>query len=182
MSVLNTLIMKKLSVLFTAFILLQAMFLVSCSKETDATVEYAVQDFEIVLEGPLFKGSNEAQVKLPFSPDEVLKLAGYDKKNIKDIKIKDVSLSIQDQDNFNMLESLVIQLVGGDAPLTSVAVLSPVPQNVKQQSPPITDKASFSGFKDADSFYFVIDANLREDFEENVKLKGKMTFNIQLVK
>lgn len=174
--------MKMKKIYSIALILCSVIFFISCSKKADSTIEYAVQEFDIVLEGPLFKGSNEAQVNLAFSPEEVLKNAGFEKKDIKDIKIKSVSLSIQEVENFNMFESLVIQLVGGKSSLTPIAVISPVTENVKQQNPVVTKEASLAEFKDTDSFYFVIDANLKDAYEENINLKGNMVFDLELTK
>lgn len=174
--------MKMKNIYSIALILCPVIFFISCNKKADATIEYAVQEFDIILEGPIFKGSNEAQVNLAFSPDELLKNSGFEKKDIKDIKIKSVTLSIEEEENFNMFESLVIQLVGGKSSLTPIAVISPVTENVSQQTPVVTKEASLAEFKDTDSFYFVIDANLKDEYEENIKLKGNMVFNLELIK
>lgn len=174
--------MNRSLALYVILFLASALCFVGCSKKADKTVEYVLNDFDLVLEGPLFEGSNEAQIKLAFLPEEVLKSAGYDKSHIKDIKVKTVSLSVQGQENFNLFGSTLLQLVGGESALTPIAVVSPVPANVTQLQPVPTNSASFAGLKNSENFYFVLDANLKEGYEENITLKGKIAFDIEVSK
>ncbi|MFN6945911.1 MAG: hypothetical protein ACK4ND_13265, partial [Cytophagaceae bacterium] len=79
-------------------------------------------------------------------------------------------------------QSLVVQLVGGEAALTSVAMQSPVPTGASEVSLGVAEKAALPELKTAKNLYFVLDANLKEEYEEDITLKGDIVFLLDVSK
>jgi hypothetical protein len=154
----------------------------ACKQKPDQTLEYTIKDIEILLEGPAFSGSNDMQAIVPFSPEEVLEAAGLSRENITDVRVKSVSLAIENEENFDVFESILVQLTGGEAPLASVALLNPVPQNTNTLQPGISEKASFKGFKNVKNFYLVMDANLNSDYDDDITVKGDLVLLLDVKK
>ncbi|MFN3404663.1 MAG: hypothetical protein ACK40G_11245 [Cytophagaceae bacterium] len=164
--------------------ILTFMVLISlgCETKPDQTLEYRIENINLELEGPVFEGSNEAQVKVNFQPETVLDPAGLERKNIQNIRVKNISLFMEEPQEFDLFESALVQLVGGEAPLTSVALASAIPAGTNKLEPQVTDKNSFKEFKNVDSFFFVIDSNIKRQYEENIKMRGNIAFYIDVKK
>jgi hypothetical protein len=163
--------------LFAVLFLVVGLF--SCEQKANRTIEYAIEDIDLLLEGPVFEGSNDLQAKVSFAPEQVLASAGLKKEQIKDIRVKSVNLKMDDL-NFDLFESIVVQLTGAGSSLASVAFLNPVPKSSKHLNPDVSDKASFKEFKDSDHFYFVIDANLSGEYEDDIPMKSDIVFYIDV--
>ncbi|WMJ74134.1 hypothetical protein RCC89_13305 [Cytophagaceae bacterium ABcell3] len=170
---------KVLAKCLLGFIVL-ALF--SCGSGEKQTLEYHLSDISLVLEGPMFPGSNESQAEIVFSPEEVLESAGVSRDNIKNIRVKEVTLRTNNEETFDLFESIVVQMVGGGSSLTSVAVQSPVPASSASLTPGVSEKAELAKFKSADKVFLVIDANINEDYEDDFELKADLVFLLEVSK
>lgn len=160
------------------FFLLFNCFTIACEKKASQTIEYSIQDIDLVLEGPVFEGSNDFQAKVSFNPDQLLQASGLQRDRIKDIRVK--NLSLKAESNFDLFESLVVQLTSEGSPLTSIGLLNPVPVSQNNLSPEVNSKVSFKAFKNSDSFYLVMDAIVKGGYEDDIRLKGDIIFTIDL--
>lgn len=164
------------------FVLALALSIFSCDNKPDQSIEYVIKDVKFNLEAPLLEGSNEVQAEVPFAPEEVLKASGLTRENIQDIRVKNVKLDNTSQENFNLFESLLVQLVGGEQGLTTVASLTSIPKGVKQLEPQTTENVSLKELKKAQSFYWVNDVNLSQGSEEDIMLEGDIVFQLDVKK
>jgi hypothetical protein len=165
--------------IFLLSLLLSGFLIVSCEQKPNKTIEYAIEDIELLLEGPIFGGSNDLQAKVAFDPSRILEASGLKREQIKDIRIKSVNLKTSES-NFDLFESLVVQLTGAGSSLTTIALLNPVPRSTSLLQPEVSQKASFKEFKEGDHFYMVIDANVVDEFDDDINLTGNIVFYIDV--
>jgi hypothetical protein len=166
--------MRKIQLWFFVFLLISA-----CQQER-VNNELLLNDLEIALEGPLFEGSNTAQCEVE-SP-----LAGFiaehklDVESLKEAKLTELTITTDDSSNFNLYQSITIQLVSENTDMVKVAVINPVPQNTNSIQLKIADEQKgIIKLLKQDKIYIIADAILNNDSDMNMNLKCNLKFNIK---
>jgi hypothetical protein len=154
---------------------------ISCTPKTSVqSIDYPIQEVEFFFEGPLFEGANEAQVKVDFNPEVLLKEAGLTKEDVRGIHIKSIQLSAQDSSYFDVFESISMQFAGGDEEMRTMASLTSIKKGQSRIELTPVQGVSYEGVKSKPSFYLVMDANLKGNLDDNLKVNAAFVLSIDL--
>ncbi|MEX0596062.1 MAG: hypothetical protein WD512_06130 [Candidatus Paceibacterota bacterium] len=166
--------MRKFQLLLFVFLLIS-----SCQQE-HITNELLLNDIEIKLEGPLFEGSNTGQCELESPLAEFIKENKIDIESLKEANLTELTISTDDSSNFNLYQSITIQLVSEKTDMVKVAVINPVPQNTNTIQLKIADEQKgIMELLKQDKVFIIADAILNSDSDMNMNLKCNLKFNIK---
>ncbi|MEY3573774.1 MAG: hypothetical protein RLZZ617_372 [Bacteroidota bacterium] len=131
--------------------------------------------------GPLYEGSNPAQVLIKVDLASLLGNPVQEGMKITKVQLKSAELSGDSISDLTGIGSLVLSIASDDPslPMKELAVLNPVSaasgQAILQPSP----EAELSDFFSKKSFYLVVDAGLSADRDQNLRLNGRFQWKIQ---
>lgn len=153
--------------------LMGVLLLASCSSYTEQETDPI--PFEIVFEGPLFEGPNEANAEIRFNASDF----GVEKEQIKSVRLKNIEVRTDEEDGFSNFESMLFNFYSNDISMTNVAAISPVPNESVIQPNPMKD-TEFDNFSKVDLFYLVLDANFTEEYYDDFIVKGEMVLTLKV--
>jgi len=164
-------VIMKYSLFLSALFLI---FLSSCG--TEIKKNYIINDVKLFAEGPLFDGPNTLQANYS------LDLASVDpalvQENIKSVKLVKAQISTSDSLGFDRIRSLVFQATSADVGLQQLAVINPIPKELKTA---ILTPSSIADMKELfrqKQITLILDADLEGDLEENLEYLGNFEFEI----
>lgn len=131
--------------------------------------------------GPLYEGSNPAQVLIKVDLAGLLGNPVPEGMKITKVQLKSAELSGDSISDLTGIGSLVLSIASDDPslPMKELAVLNPVSaasgKAILQPSP----EAELSDFFSLKSFYLVVDAGSNADRDQNLRLNGRFQWEIQ---
>ncbi len=168
--------------LFTYSFCLLSLFFSACSSSTETKV-FNIQNIQISAEGPLFEGSNTAQLELNNPLQAYLTTEKIDIKNIKSAKLKSIQIDNADSSNFNMFQSLTLQLTSEKTPMLNLGVLNPIPADVKSINLNVANiQEDLVDILKQKSLFVVADALIKADTSANIKMNCNLEFELEIKK
>jgi hypothetical protein len=164
--------MKNLKILILPVLLI--MLFVGCTSYEPKV--YGPVDFEITLEGPFFKdGMTDGMTIIRFKPEDF----DISRKEIFSLKVNEITLRSESKDGLGIFENLVFSIMTDYTETKEVASTK-----VKGKPNKLTIKglqaAEIEGFKNTKEFYLEVTGITKEDFEDNLKLKGTIKMDLMI--
>lgn len=137
---------------------------------------YGPVDFEITLEGPFFKdGMTDGMTTVRFKPEDF----DISREEIFSLKVNEITLSTDSKVGLGVFENLVFSIMTNDTETKEVASTK-----VKGKPKKLTIKglqeAEIEGFKNTKEFYLEVTGITKEDFDDNLKLKGTIKMDLMV--
>jgi len=155
--------------------------LMGCGSETKVE-SFTIENINLVAEGPLYEGSNTAQAELKNMLTSFLETKKIKPENIENITIQSCNLTIEDSANFNIFQSINIQLASENSEMQNIAIINPIAKNKNIQLLKVAEKQE--KIKDIllDKMCFVVaDAIIVADTAMNINLNCNLTINIKYI-
>ena len=131
--------------------------------------------------GPLYEGSNPAQVLIKVDLAGLLGNPVPESMKITKVQLKSAELSGDSISDLTGIGSLVLSIASDDPslPMKELAVLNPVTSSSGQAILKPSSEAEVSDFFAQKAFYLIVDAGLSADRDQNLRLTGKFQWEIQ---
>lgn len=172
--------MKKIVTYFWALILIIGV--TSCATEANNSKEFTVETV-LVASGPLFEGSNTCQAELTAELSNFLKENDIKTEELVDVKLKSCVITNDKLENFNILESVNLQIFSDNSPMQNVAVINPVEENAKELNLKVAEiQEEIMPVLQEETCYIVADATIKEDLDDDLELNTKLVFSINYYK
>ncbi len=172
---------KTLSKLFlTTFVLISGFTFIGCNSEKNNKT-IVLKNIQFELEGPLYSGSNPAQFKYEVDLKSILGNDFKEGATINSAILKNAKIESEDSNtNFNKINSFVLSLASDnkDVKMQELALLNPILANSKVADLKPSAEANAKDFLKEKHFYIVLDADLKEDIEANLKFTANLIFTI----
>jgi len=168
----------------TLLVLLGTWILFCASCNNGSKVKIAeINNVEFEFEGPLYEGANTAQYLYSVDLKKLL-----EQKIVKEGAIKKAVLnsaiitadSCEDCYNFESIKSLVLSIVSdGEIPMKEIALLNPTDSKTNSQTLKLAEEADIADYFNTDKIYWVLDADISEDIDDNLVLFGDFKFELR---
>ncbi|MFM7699612.1 MAG: hypothetical protein ACKO7V_02340 [Bacteroidota bacterium] len=131
--------------------------------------------------GPLYEGSNTAQVLIKVDLASLLGNPVQEGMKITKVQLTSAELSSDSASDLNGIGSLVLSIASDDPslPMKDLAVLNPVTPSSGHAILKPSLEAEVSDFFAQKAFYLIVDAGLSADRDQNLRLTGKFQWEIQ---
>ena len=151
----------------------------SCSRADQTSTIQLSETF--TLEGPLFEGSNPAQIVYPVNLSSLLGDKYHEGISIAEAKLSSAKISALDSANLNGISSMVLSLAADNPELKmlELGVINPVKAGSAEVMLNPSLEADAGKYFLEKQFYIVLDVALPADREENMALKGEIEFTIK---
>lgn len=172
--------MKKIVTYIWALILIIGV--TSCATEANNSKEFTI-DTVLVAGGPLFEGSNTCQAELTTELSSFLEENDIKKEELVDVKLTSCVITSDKLENFNLLESVNLQIFSDNFPMQNVAVANPVAENTKEINLEVAAiQEQIMPVLQEKTCYVVADATIKEDLDDDLELNTKLVFSINYYK
>lgn len=145
-------------------------FAAACTGPT-STVNAEIKGVMVLAEGPCFEGSNTAIGEWDFELAAFEGLDGISPDDLKNARIKSVTLHLDDEKDAGLLAELTLQLTAPATDMKKVAFLNPVPTTGSSFNLTVaeTQKDLAALFKQG-LVTVVADVNIRSDYDADLVL------------
>jgi|TARA_R110000737_G_scaffold347664_1_gene379702 hypothetical protein len=152
---------KKLPIYLT-FLFLASFFLTSCAPKNETKVTLQL---EALGAGPFFSGPNSLIAEYTVKLSDLKGLENVSKDQIKEIKIKSVSVSLNKEDDikFDAFTSATLQIVGPNTDMQTVAIKNPIKSKNQEISLEVSDEVDIVDYFKGKKLSLVLDLNFIED-------------------
>lgn len=153
--------------------------LTACNKDSQTTT-VTLDPLAFEWSGPLFEGSNPAQVTVSVDPKALLGELWQEGVEIKRVVLKKAEVSAEKNEDLASILSLVMSMASNNPELRmqEIAAASPLQPEYNKASLNIAPQAHLDDFFGEKEFYMVLDATLKSDREQDLRLTGQVTFEI----
>lgn len=143
--------------------------------------EYAVNDLEFSLEGPLFAGPNGAQAEISIDLADILGEAFEEGMRISDARLKTASVFPQDSLGFAQINAFVVAFASDneDVSMQEAAVKNPLEEGAAEAVLNVASEAELGEIMEDGKVYVVLDADLAEDYWDGNR-DFKLNFTLEL--
>jgi len=143
--------------------------------------DYAVNELEFSLEGPLFAGPNGAQNEILIDLADVLGEAYEEGMRISDARLKTATVFPQDSLGFAQINAFVVAFASDneDVSMQEAAVKNPLEEGATEAVLDVAAEAELGEIMEDGKVYVVLDADLAEDFWEGNR-NFKLNFTLEL--
>lgn len=164
------------------FLGLTLTLFVSCSKGSKVkTAE--LNNIEFEFEGPIFEGANTAQYLYSIDLKSLLEQEITEDDAIKSAVLKSASITsdnCEDCYGFESVKSLVLSIVSdGEIPMKEIALLNPIKADQNTQKLKLAEEAEIGDYFNTEKIYWVLDADITEDIDDNLTLFGNLKFELR---
>jgi hypothetical protein len=128
------------------------------------------------MEGPLFEGPNSASITHKLDLSSI----GISAEKINHVHLTKVRIYLPDSSNFNLFGDFKFQLTADEASMVECAQLNPVPSEISSVELKTSSEADLKDFFKLSEFVILMDANLKEDFNDNINFKADIEFKINV--
>lgn len=162
------------------FILLSFFAILSMSCGGGKSKTFTLNNIEFVYEGPLYEGSNPAQVVIAVDLKSIFQDEFKDGMSVDQATLKKAEITPGDSTGFEGISALVLSLAGDNEELKmqELAVINPIQSKAQTATLSPSAEAEATGFFNEKQFYLVLDATLAKDLETNLKLIGNFEFEL----
>ena len=160
-------------------ILTASYALFGCNQPTQTTtVTLDTLGFE--WSAPLMEGSNPAQVTVSVNPQELLGDLWKEGMKIQKVVLKKAEISAENNADFADIQSLVLSMASNNPQLhmQEIASASPVQPAYNKASLTPATQSKIDEFFGEKEFYMVLDASLKGDRDQDLRLIGQFTLEI----
>jgi hypothetical protein len=160
-------------------ILTASYLLFGCNQPTQTTtVTLDTLGFE--WSAPLMEGSNPAQVTVSVNPQELLGDLWKEGMKIQKVVLKKAEISAENNADFADVQSLVLSMASNNPQLhmQEIASASPVQPAYNKASLTPATQSKIDQFFGEKEFYMVLDASLKGDRDQDLRLTGQFTLEI----
>lgn len=133
---------------------------------TETKMETTTLSANLVAEGPFFAGGNSFMANHKVNLSELVSQEELKASDIKAIKLSKASVSIpaSEEASFDLFNNTSLQLVSDAAPMTSIAVLNPIPSNSANSIDlVVSEEADLTSFFQGEEFTILLDFDFIED-------------------
>lgn len=132
----------------------------------EQNVELALNDLEVVLEGPLFEGPNQGQYTVKVDLKELMGDAYQDGMHVHAAKITSASVRANDSLGFAQVTSFGLSFASdaADVAMKEAAFANSIPSGAGEVVLITAPDAELGALVSGGTFYLVLDANLAEDY------------------
>lgn len=160
-------------------ILTASYLLFGCNQPTQTTtVTLDTLGFE--WSAPLMEGSNPAQVTVSVNPQELLGDLWKEGMKIQKVVLKKAEISAENNADFADVQSFVLSMASNNPQLhmQEIASASPVQPAYNKASLTPATQSKIDKFFGEKEFYMVLDASLKGDRDQDLRLTGQFTLEI----
>lgn len=151
----------------------------SCSSSDQETEIVVVDTF--TFEGPLYEGSNPAQLVFPVDLKKLLGNKFHEGVEVTDATLATTTISSVDSGNLSEITSMVLS-VASDNPelkMLTLGVVNPLKTNSNSAELKPSTEANAGKYFREKQYYIILDVGLKNDIEENLSLKGEIKFKLK---
>ncbi len=148
---------------FRHVLLVLSVFLfTACGPKKETTVTFEV---EAMATGPFFSGPNSLIAEYAVNVSDLKGLENVSKDQIKEIKIKSVSVGLNSEEdmNFDSFTNATLQLVGPDTDMQTIAIKNPIKSKGKEITLQVSNEADIVDYFKGQKFSVVLDLDFVED-------------------
>lgn len=163
----------------TLFAVLAAFILATTACSNTETLTFDSEEVTLTAEGPLYDGSNTASADwtADFSQQ------GIDPAAIQSARVKSISISTANPADMALIQDITFQFAGKDVSMQQVGFLNPVPTGSSTLSLQIADEQEdIAKFFKLANMTWVSDVNLNAEKEDNLELKVRLGFELEVKK
>lgn len=172
--------MKKITHFLIISVAIFTLF--SCANEANNSEEFTIETI-LVASGPLFEGSNTCQAEISTGIKKFLTDNNIKEEQIVDVKLKSATIKNDTIGSSNIIESVNLQIFSDNFPMQNVAVVNPVPNNVKEITFKVAEiQEDIKSILFEDKSYVVADATIKEDLDDDLELNTSLVFSINYYK
>jgi len=143
---------------FSIFFILQ-----SCSS---SKTEQVSMQITVTSEGPYFSGSNSFFSEYKVDLSTLINEKALNNETMKSVKLQKASMQSPEgtQIDFNQFNSASLQVVADNAPMTSIAILNPIPENSSGAiALSASEEAELTDVFKESAFTYLLDLDFKED-------------------
>lgn len=161
--------------------ILSALFIASCSTETESTE--VTMDAKTFIFEDIYEGSNSATVEMD-SKAMIEAQESIDSDKIESVFISGVTLTKGDSAGLSQVTSSKLQIMSEseDLPMVTVAVITEIAEDSKSVELKIIEDVDIAEYLSNGNIYLVLDANFSEDNEIEQPIDAVIKFDFRLVK
>jgi hypothetical protein len=161
-------------------ITISLVVMASCSGPGEVH-DYAVNELEFSLEGPLFAGPNGAQNEILIDLADVLGEAYEEGMRISDARLKTATVFPQDSLGFAQINAFVVAFASDneDVSMQEAAVKNPLEEGATEAVLDVAAEAELGEIMEDGKVYVVLDADLAEDYWDGNR-NFKLNFTLEL--
>ncbi len=161
------------------FLIAAALSLTACNQPTQTTTT-TLDPMSFEWSGPLFEGSNPAQVTVKVNPQELLGDLWKEGMEIKKVHLQKAEITADNNADFGGIQSLVLSMASNNPQLhmQEIASASPVQPAYNKASLTPATQSKIDEFFGEKEFYMVLDASLKGDRDQDLRLTGQFTLEI----
>lgn len=161
--------------------ILSALFMASCSPETESTE--VTMDAKTFIFEDIYEGSNSATVEMD-SKAMIEEQESIDSDKIESVFISGVTLTKEDSAGLSQVTSSKLQIMSEseDLPMVTVAVITEIAEDSKSVELKIIEEVDIAEYLSNGKIYLVLDANFSEDNEMEQPIDAVIKFDFRLVK
>ncbi len=151
----------------------------ACNGSNKST-EIAVVD-TFTFEGPLYEGSNPAQLVYPVDLKAILGDKYHEGVKITDATLSGATVTALDSQSLEGISSMVLS-VASDNPelkMLSLGVINPVDAKSKSATLKPSAESNAGKYFQEKQYYIVLDIGLNKDIKESIQLKGEIKFTLK---
>jgi len=167
--------MRKMRLPFIlSFIMLLGLFSCTSTEQKEATLQ-----LKATAQGPFFAGPNSLMAEYNINPADLFDSEGLKKSDIEEVKLKSVSIDLAKSDSIalDQFTSVSLSIVGGDEPMTALAILNPIEGSNTPLTLTVSEEADLAPFFQADKVTFILDWDfISDDYRE--EMNSQITLNL----
>ena len=161
-------------------IALAAITMFSACNRSDQATEITISD-TFALEGPLYEGSNPAQLIYPVDIKNLLGDKYHEGVTITDATLASATISALDSNSLSGITSMVLS-VASDNPelkMLELGVINPIAEGSTNAALNPSAEANAGKYFQEKQYYIILDVALAEDLDDNLALKADIKFNLK---
>jgi ABC-type glycerol-3-phosphate transport system substrate-binding protein len=163
----------------TVFAVLAAFMLATTACSNTETLTFESEEVTLTAEGPLYDGSNTASAT--WTAD--LSALNIDPATIQSARVKSITITTDSPDDLALIQDITFQFAGKDVSMQQVGFLNPVPAGSSSLSLQIAvEQKDIAKFFQLPNMTWVSDVNLSAEKEENLQLKVRLNFELEVKK
>lgn len=166
----------QLKLIIVAFGLL---ILSACGPKNETTVTIQTKASAM---GPFFAGPNSLIAEYAVNLSAIEGLENVNKEQIKEIKIKAISVHLNKADslNANFFSSASLQIVSSNTGMKTIAIKNPIDTDSQELSLEVSDEADIADYFKNEKFSLVLDLDFLEDsYNEEIGATLVLDLNIK---
>ncbi|GEM_PF-833210 len=140
-------------------------------------------EVSLTSDGPYFAGANSFMNDFSVDLSALVSSKALQVEDIASVKLSKASIELPDGEelSFDQFNSASLQLVSDDAPMTSFAIVNPIPEGASGAiDMVVSESAEATDFFKQQSFTILLDLDFKEDdYRDQMSVTTRLTFNVE---